>query len=96
MSKTKISELALFDPANFLENEAVCKHYLAALLEAGDMDAFFSGLGDVAKARGMTAIAEASGLGRESLYKAFAPGKQPKFETVYKVAKAAGLQITIV
>ena len=95
MTKTKINDLAVFDPADYLESEVVCKHYLTALLEAGDMDAFFSGLNDVAKAHGMTAIAEASGLGRESLYKAFAPGKQPKFETVYKVAKAAGLQITI-
>ena len=49
---------------------------------------------DVAKARGMAQIARDTGLGRESLYKALAPGAKPRFETVMKVARALGLRFT--
>ena len=47
-------------------------------------------VGDVAKARGMAKIARDAGLGRESLYKAFAPGAKPRFDTVMKVLQALG------
>jgi probable addiction module antidote protein len=30
----------------------------------------------------MSAVAERAGLGRESLYKAFAPGAKPRYDTV--------------
>jgi probable addiction module antidote protein len=32
----------------------------------------------------MSAIAERAGLGRESLYKALAPGAKPRYDTVLK------------
>lgn len=51
-------------------------------------------LGDVARARGMAKVAEDSGLGRESLYKALAPGAKPRFDTVLKVARALGVKLT--
>ncbi|WP_018410678.1 helix-turn-helix domain-containing transcriptional regulator [Methyloversatilis thermotolerans] len=35
-----------------------------------------------------------AGLGRESLYKALAPGAKPRFETVMKVARALGVKFT--
>ena len=34
-----------------------------------------------------------SGLGRESLYKALAPGAKPRFDTVLKVARALGVRL---
>jgi probable addiction module antidote protein len=39
-------------------------------------------LGDIARAKGMTQIANATGLGRESLYKALSPGGNPEFATI--------------
>ena len=51
-------------------------------------------IGDVTKARGMTHIAELSGLSRESLYKALAPGAHPRHETIQKVVHALGLKMT--
>jgi len=50
-------------------------------------------VGDVAKARGMATIARDSGLGRESLYKALAPGAKPRFDTIMKVLQALGLKL---
>jgi probable addiction module antidote protein len=38
-------------------------------------------------------IAKESGLGRESLYKALAPGAKPRFDTVLKVIRALGVKL---
>jgi len=43
---------------------------LEAVFEDGDPTLVAAALGDIARAKGMAQIAEASGLGRESLYKA--------------------------
>lgn len=50
-------------------------------------------VGHVAKARGMAQIARDSGLGRASLYKSFAPGAKPRFDTVVKVMHALGVEL---
>ena len=52
-----------------------------------------SAIGDVAKARGMAQIARDTGLGRESLYKAFAAGAKPRFDTVLKVLRVLGVEM---
>jgi probable addiction module antidote protein len=52
-------------------------------------------LGDVARAKGMSQIAEAAGLGRESLYKALSAGGNPEFATILKVVQALGLRLKV-
>ena len=47
-------------------------------------------LGDIARARGMSEIARASGLTREALYKALRPDAQPRFDTIGRVCTAFG------
>src|SRR5512133_2501404 len=87
-------KLLAFDAARYLtDNEAVAG-YVNAVLETGDTDLLLVALGDVARARGMAKVAEGSGLGRESLYKALAPGAKPRFDTVLKVARALGVKLT--
>ena len=66
-----------------------------AALEDGDPDVFLSAVGHVAKARGMSAIAESTGLGRESLYKAFAPGAKPRYDTVLRVLQSFGVKLNV-
>jgi probable addiction module antidote protein len=90
-----MTEWTLFDPADYLETEDDMAEYLAACLEDPNPDVFLAALGDVAKARGMAEIAERSGLGRESLYKALSAGAHPRHETVRKVIEALGLRMTI-
>ena len=70
---------APFDAADYLENEEVIAEYLSAALEDKNPDVFLVAVADVAKARGMTQLARDTGLGRESLYKALAPGAKPRF-----------------
>ena len=43
----------------------------------------------------MSAVSEATGLGRESLYKAFTPGAKPRYETVLKVLQSLGVKLTV-
>ena len=84
-----------FDASAYLDNEEVIAEFLTAALEDGDPEVFLSAIGQVAKARGMSAIAESTGLGRESLYKAFAPGAKPRYETVQKVLQSLGVKISV-
>ena len=88
----KITE---FDPSAYLENEETIAEYLSAALEEDDPGVFLAAVGHVAKARGMSVIAKESGLGRESLYKAFSPGAKPRYETVQKVLHTLGVKINV-
>ncbi len=90
--KEKITD---FDPAAYLDSEETIAEYLTAILEENDPDLLLSALSDVARARGVAQIAKDSGLGRESLYKALAPGAKPRFETIMKVMHALGVKLTV-
>ena len=93
-SRPKTRHLHPFDAARYLTDEAAIAEYMAAVLESNDPDLILLALGDVARARGMSQVAKDSGLGRESLYKALAPGAKPRFDTVIKVATALGVHLT--
>ena len=88
-----MSNFTPFDAADYLDNEATVAAYLTAALEDPDPDAFLVAVKTVARARGMTQLAKDSGLGRESLYKALAPGAKPRYETVMKVVRALGVNL---
>jgi probable addiction module antidote protein len=87
-------KLLPFDAVRYLTDEAAVVEYMTAVLEADDPDLLLLALGDIARARGMSEIAKEAGLGRESLYKALAPGAKPRFDTVLKVARALGVKFT--
>ena len=95
MKKTKPRhKLVPFDAARYLTNDDAIAEYMNAVLETGDSDHLLLALGDIARARGMAQVAKDTGLGRESLYKALAPGAKPRFDTVLKVARALGVKLT--
>ena len=91
--KKKITFLK-FDVADYLDNEEVIAEYLSAAAQDDNSDVLLKALSDVAKARGMAQVAKDAGLGRESLYKALAPGAKPRFDTVVKVARALGVKLS--
>ena len=93
--KIPLSSLRRFDPAEHLKTEADITDYLMAIIEDGDESLLASALGDVAKARGMTAIAASSGITREALYRALRPGAKPRYDTIRKVMKALGYRISL-
>jgi probable addiction module antidote protein len=89
-----MSRLAPFDASDYLDTDELMAEYLQACLDDANPDVFLSALADVAKAKGMSEIARASGLGRESLYKALSPGAHPRHETILRVIHALGLKMT--
>lgn len=84
-----------FDASAYLVDDEVVAEYLTAALEDPNPDVFLAAVGNVAKARGMSVIAESSGLGRESLYKALTPGAKPRYDTVLKVLQSLGVKISV-
>ena len=84
-----------WDPVRHLRDEEDMVAYLQAALEDGTPGLVTAVLGDIARARGMTAVARRAGLGRESLYKALAPEGNPEFATVLRVVEALGLRFEV-
>ena len=89
----KITELPDFDMAEMLKTEEDVANYLTIVLEENDISEFTHALGVVARARGMSAVAEQSGLTREALYKALRPSSQPRFDTIHRVCNALGVRL---
>jgi len=84
-----------FDASAYLDDEEVIAEYLAASLEDENPDVFLAAIANVAKARGMASVAEKTGLGRESLYKALKPGAKPRYDTVMKVVRSLKLRLSV-
>lgn len=84
-----------FDIAKYLDSEEAIAEYVNAVLAEDDPALFLAALSDVAKARGMTKMAKDAELGRESLYKALVPGTKPSYDTVLKLARAAGVKLMV-
>jgi probable addiction module antidote protein len=67
----------------------------AALEDADEPRVLLIALRHVAQARGIARIAKAAGIERESLYRALSARGNPRLSTLYAVAKAVGLRITL-
>lgn len=95
MSESKV-KTKTWDPAEHLQDKADIAAYLEAAFEEGDPALIAAGLGDIARAKGMTQIARETGLGRESLYKALSAEGNPEFATIMKIVEALGLRLKAV
>lgn len=82
-----------FDPAAYLDSAEAIIAYLEGAFADGDPAEITDALGVVARARGMSALAEETGLTRPALYKALSSEGNPEFSTVLKVVQALGLRL---
>ena len=82
-----------FDAAEYLDSEETMAEFLSAALETGDAAFIAESIGVIARAKGIAQIAEETGLGRTSLYKALRAGGNPAFSTVLQVMKAQTARI---
>ena len=87
------TKTTLYDGAAYLKTEEDMAALLEAALEDGDPRVIAAAIGDIARAQGMTKIAKATGLSRESLYRALSPEGNPELDTFIKVVHALGLQL---
>lgn len=87
-----------YDSADYLKTPEDIEAYLAAVIEESSEDLpthFVHALGVVARAKGMTVVAQDTGLTREGLYKALNQNGNPSFGTIIKVLKALGLRLEL-
>lgn len=87
------TKFSAFDVAEYLDSDEAIAAYLNEAIEENDSDLFLSALADIARARSMSKVAEDSGLGRESLYKALRPGAKPGFATIARIMGALGVRM---
>lgn len=96
MDKNKaIDTLPTFDLTQYLDSDEAIVAYLNAVIEQGDASELAHALGVIAKARGMTEVAQNAGISREALYKALRPGASPRFETIQSVCRSLGIRLGV-
>jgi len=83
-----------FDPAEYLGDTEAIKAYLADALEDGT-DEFLEALSVVARAWGMTALAEKAGVARPALYRSLRANGHPDINTVVRVIASLGISLRL-
>ena len=87
--------ISQWDASSYLESSEDMLAYLDEAARSGDPALLQAALGDIAKAKGMTDVARAAGVGRESLYKSLSATGNPSFQTVARVVAALGGELTV-
>lgn len=86
-----------FDAAEFLETPEAVEEYLISSFEDaaefGDPRIITKALGTVARAKGMTQMAQDAELSRTALYRALSEEGRPELSTIFKVMQALGLRL---
>lgn len=77
------------------EPEFAAEYLRAALEDSDEPRVLLLALRHVAQARGIAKIAKTAGVERESLYRALSANGNPRLSTLYAVAKAVGLKLTL-
>jgi probable addiction module antidote protein len=84
-----------WDAAETLTTESRIAAYLEAICEE-DPSLIASAIGDVARARNMTALAKDAGITRDTFYRSFTKGGNPTLSTINAVVKSLGFQLSII
>ena len=88
-------ELKKFDVIDFLDGDEELIEYLNLALEEGDPKYFAKALGNVARAKGMTSVSAATGLGRQSLYRTLSSEGNPRIDTLFKILDTLGVRLAV-
>ncbi len=92
MTKAKFTP---FDAAEHIKTAEDAALYLDAVLADGDAGEIADALGIVARSQGMAAIADESGLSRETLYRTLSEAGNPRLATLISVLRAMGLRLSV-
>lgn len=88
-------EFADFDIASLLRSDDAIKDFVKDALEEGDPAYIAHALGIAARAKGMTKVAQETGLAREALYRSFSEEGNPSLKSSIAVLKALGFRLTV-
>ena len=95
VKEINVADLPEFDMAEHLDGDQAIAEYLTIVMEENDPSELTYALGVIARARGMSEVARATGLTREALYKALRPNSQPRFDTIARVCTALGVRLVV-
>ncbi|MGA8203823.1 MAG: addiction module antidote protein [Woeseiaceae bacterium] len=85
-----------FRAADHLESEVEIGAYIEAMLSEGDPRAMPVALRTVAEAAGgIAALAEKTGLSRETLYRTLSRKGNPRLDTLVSILAAYGLRLSV-
>jgi len=87
-------KLTPYDPAEDLTSDEAIAAFMAEAFQTNDTGYVAHALGVVARAKGMTQIANQTGLSREQLYRSFSANGNPTLRTTLAVMKALGVELT--
>jgi probable addiction module antidote protein len=90
-----MATLSDFDAADYLDSPDMIAAYLRIAFEENDAALIRTALNDVARAKGMTAMAAESKITRQALYKALGPNGNMTLETLLNVLRAMGVRLSI-
>jgi probable addiction module antidote protein len=82
-----------FDAAKHFAAKDAQTRLLNDALASGDAGYIAHALGTIAKARGMSQLADETGVSRAALYASFSENGNPSLDTVLKVTRALGLEL---
>ena len=89
-------ETIKWDIVDLLKDDASIADYLDAVFADGDPDEIRDALGHVARAKGMSELAQSAGITRSGLYKALGDKGNPSFATVAALLDAMGVRLSVV
>ncbi len=89
-----VDTLTPFDPAEGLTSDEAIAVFMVEAFRTEDAGYIAHALGVVARAKGMTQIAQETGLSREQLYRSFSKTGNPTLKTTVSVMKALGIALT--
>jgi probable addiction module antidote protein len=87
--------MAEFDPNDLRDNPLNIAAYLNKAFAADDFSIILKALNEVMRAQNVSALARATGLRRDRLYKTFRGDIEPDFSRVLKLLEGFDVQITI-
>lgn len=90
------TEIKPYNPFNNLLTDDDMGDYLTNAFLDEDPAVFVTALGHIARHKGITQLANDTGLNRESLYKALSGKTQPRWDTIQRIIKALNIQVKVV
>lgn len=88
-------ETTPWDITEFLTDDAAIAAYLDEVFADGDPDEMRDALAHVARAKGMSDLAQSAGISRGGLYKALGENGNPSFATIAALLDAMGVRLAV-
>ena len=90
-----MSELTTYEGGEFLTSQEAVAEYLNLALQEEDSAIFIRALGDAARAKGMTEVANLTGIDRSTLYACLSGNHDTGVSVVFRVMQALGTDLVV-